>query len=164
MPHLLFNLSHNLNIIGYTMTSAVNSTPVLSLKSLLVASKATTVDYPGFENFTIDVCFLARETIISLKTKATTKKYVNRVLTETIDDDLFLKLWVSEAIKGWKGLKLAYVNMLAPIEMDGINPEDELQFTTDNALFLVKSSVEFDGYISSIVNDLSAFTKASGNK
>lgn len=137
----------------------------ISLKTLLVPSKSTTVDFPGFDGFTVDVSFLSREELVKIRKKATKTTFKPRQgTTEEFDEELFLKFYVENSIKGWAGLKLAIVNQLAPIDMSGQNPDDEIEFDSDTALMLMKASADFDAFISSTVSDLSVFTKDSGNK
>lgn len=133
----------------------------LSLKSLLVPSKTVEVEYPGLEGFKIDVVFLSRETLVSIRKKSTKTTMKNRQPIEELNDDLFLQLYVNACIKGWKGLKLAYVNELAPVDLSGQDMDALLPYNQDNALYLMKSSANFDSFISDTVGDLSNFTKNS---
>jgi hypothetical protein len=136
----------------------------LTLKALLVPSKATEVDYPGFNGFKINVVFLSRETLVSIRKKSTKTTFKNRQPVEELDDNLFLQLYVQAAIKGWSGLKLAYLNDLAPVDLTGQDMEAELEYSEDNALFLMKSSANFDAFISETVTELGNFTKTSTSK
>lgn len=133
----------------------------LSLKSLLVPSKAVEVDYPGLNGFKINVVFLSRETLVGIRKKATKTTFKNRQPVEELDDKLFLQLYVNACIKGWSGLKLSYLEQLAPVDLTGQNPDDELSYDQDNALFLMQSSANFDAFISETVTELSNFTKTS---
>lgn len=133
----------------------------LSLKTLLVPSKATSVDYPGFNGFKIDVVFLSRETLVNMRKKATKTTFKNRQPVEELDDKLFLQLYVNACIKGWSGLKLSYLEQLAPVELTGQDPEAELAYDQDNALFLMQASANFDAFISETVTELSNFTNSS---
>ena len=133
----------------------------LSLKSLLVPSKAVEVDYPGLNGFNINVVFLSRETLVGIRKKATKTTFKNRQPVEELDDKLFLQLYVNACIKGWSGLKLSYLEQLAPVDLTGQNPDDELAYDQDNALFLMQSSANFDAFISETVTELSNFTKTS---
>ena len=47
----------------------------ISLASLLTPSKTVTVDYPEFEGFTVDLCYLAREELLKLRSKCLTQKF-----------------------------------------------------------------------------------------
>jgi len=136
-------------------------TPILSLKSLLVPSKSVEVEYPGFNGMKVNVVFLSRETLVSIRKKATKTSFKNRQPVEELDDKLFLQLYVNACIKGWSGLKMSYLEQLAPVDITGQNPEAELAYDQDNALFLMQASANFDAYISETVTDLSNFTKAS---
>lgn len=133
----------------------------LSLKSLLVPSKATEVEYPGFNGFKISLVFLSRETLVGIRKKATKTSFKNRQPTEELDDKLFLQLYVNACIKGWSGLKLSYLDQLAPVDLTGQNLEAELPYDQDNALFLMQASANFDAFISDTVTELSNFTKTS---
>lgn len=133
----------------------------LSLKSLLVPSKTVEVDYPGFNGFKINVVFLSRETLVGIRKKATKTSFKNRQPVEELDDKLFLQLYVNACIKGWSGLKLSYLEQLAPVDLTGQDPEDELSYDQDNALFLMQASANFDSFISETVTELSNFTKTS---
>jgi hypothetical protein len=136
-------------------------TTALSLKNLLVPSKSVEVEYPGFDGFKIDVVFLSRETLVNIRKKATKTSFKNRQTTEELDDKLFLQLYVNACIKGWKGFKLSYLEQLAPVDLTGQNPDDELAYTQENALFLMQNSGAFDSFISETVTELTNFTKTS---
>lgn len=136
-------------------------TTVPNLKSLLVPSKNVEVEYPGLPGFKINAVFLSRETLISIRKKSTKTTFKNRQAVEELDDKLFLQLYVNACIKGWSGLKLSYLEQLAPVDLTGQNPEAELEYSQDNALFLMQNSSNFDGFISDTVTELSNFTKTS---
>ena len=138
-----------------------NAAPALSLKNLLVPSKTVEVDYPGLNGFKVNVVFLSRETLVGIRKKATKTTYKNRQPVEELDDKLFLQLYVNACIKGWKGLKLSYLEQLAPVDLSGQDLESELPWDQDNALFLMQSSANFDAFISETVTELSNFTKTS---
>lgn len=140
---------------------ATAQTSSFSLKTLLVPSKSVEVEYPGFPGFKINVSFLSRETLVNIRKKATKTTFKNRQPVEELDDKLFLKLYVDSAIKGWTGFKLSYLEQLAPIEMSSQKPDDELQYTADDALNLMQASSNFDQFISETVTELSNFTKTS---
>ena len=135
-----------------------------SLKTLLVASKDTEVEYPGLPGFKVNVAFMSRETLVNIRKKATKTSFKNRQLAEEVNDELFLQLYVDNAIKGWSGLKLDYLNKLAPVDLTGQDLENFLDFTPENALFLMKNSSDFDSFISETVSDLGNFQKSNAKK
>jgi hypothetical protein len=130
----------------------------LSLKTLLVPSKALEVEYPGMPEFKIQVAFLSRETLQSIRKKSTKTSFKNRQPVEELNDELFLELYVKSALKGWSGLKLKYLEQLAPVDLTGQDPEAELEYSEENALYLMKNSSNFDSFISEQVTDLGNFS------
>ena len=136
----------------------------LSLKTLLVPSKSVQVEYPGMPGFMIDLAFLSRETLLSIRKKSTKTSFKNRQAAEEFNEDLFLQLYVENAVKGWKGFKLSYLEQLAPVDLKGQNMDDELEYTPENALYLMKNSSNFDGFISEQVSDLGNFSTTNSSK
>jgi hypothetical protein len=130
----------------------------LSLKTLLVPSKALEVEYPGMPDFKIDLAFLSRETLQTIRKKATKTTFKNRQPVEELNDDLFLELYVKASIKGWSGLKLKYLEQLAPVDLTGQDADAELEYSEENALYLMKNSTNFDSFISEQVTDLGNFS------
>jgi hypothetical protein len=130
----------------------------ISLKNLLVPSKSLEVEYPGMPDFKIEVAFLSRETLQSIRKKSTKTSFKNRQPVEELNDDLFLELYVKNAIKGWTGLKLKYLEQLAPVDLTGQDPDAELEYSEENSLYLMKNSTNFDSFISEQVTDLGNFS------
>jgi hypothetical protein len=129
----------------------------ISLKTLLVPSKSLEVEYPGMPEFKIQIAFLSRETLQSIRKKSTKTTFKNRQPVEELNDELFLELYVKSAIKGWGGLKLKYLEQLAPVDLTGQDTEAELEYSEENALYLMKNSTNFDSFVSESVTDLSNF-------
>jgi hypothetical protein len=136
----------------------------LSLKTLLVPSKSIEVEYPGMPGFKISLAFLSRETLVNIRKKATKTTFKNRQPHEELNDELFLQLYVENAVKGWTGLKIKYLEQLAPVDVSKLDPEDELNYTSENALYLMRNSNDFDSFISEQVGDLGNFSKNSSKE
>ena len=130
----------------------------LSLKNLLVPSKSLEVEYPGMPDFKLSLAFLSRETLQTIRKKASKTSFKNRQPVEELNDELFLELYVKATVKGWAGLKLKYLEQLAPVDLSGQDLEAELAYSEENALFLMKNSSNFDSYISEQVTDLGNFS------
>jgi len=130
----------------------------LSLKSMLVPSKTNVVEYPGMPGFEVTISFLSREILQSIRKKSTKTTFKNRQPVEELNDELFLDLYVQNAVKGWKGLKMSYLEQLAPVEVSADQADTELEYTQDNALALMKASTSFDSFISEQVTDLGNFS------
>lgn len=136
----------------------------LSLKSLLVPSKEVFTEFPGFPGFEVQLSFLSRDTLVAIRKKATKTSFKNRQVSEELNDELFLQLYVDACVKGWKGLKLSYLEQLAPVDLTGQKLDAELEYTPENALFLMKASSAFDSWVSEQVTDLGNFQSNSAKK
>lgn len=136
----------------------------ISLKTLLVPSKEVEVDYPGLVGFKVNLSFLSRETLVNIRKKATKTTFKNRQASEELNDELFLQLYAQNAIKGWTGLTLAHLEQLAPVDISGQSPDAELEYTEENALFLMKNSANFDAFVSEMVTDLGNFQSSNVKK
>ena len=136
----------------------------LSLKTLLVPSKSVQVEYPGMPGFMIDLAFLSRETLLSIRKKSTKTSFKNRQASEEFNEDLFLQLYVENAVKGWSGFKLTYLEQLAPVDLKEQDMEADLGYSPENALYLMKNSSNFDAFISEQVTDLGNFSTTSSSK
>ena len=53
------------------------------------------------------------------------------------------------------------LNLLVPVDVSKFDPLDELAYSKENALMLMKNSSQFDNFISEQVNDLANFTTSS---
>lgn len=133
----------------------------LSLKSLLVPSKAVEVEYPGMPGFKLQLAFLSRETLLNIRKKSTKTSFKNRQPQEDFNEELFLQLYVEAAVKGWDGLKLRYLEQLAPVDLTGQDLDDLLEYNAENALYLMKNSSNFDAFVSEQVSDLGNFSTSN---
>jgi hypothetical protein len=82
---------------------------------------------------------------------------------EESDNDLFLELYVKAVIKGWKGFKFKYLDEFV-IWDQSEDAEDELEFTAENALFLMKNSQVLDDWVANQIADLGNFMSPSSKK
>lgn len=137
---------------------------VASLKSILSTTKSVEVEFPGHPDFKVNLNFLSREELVKIRKKATTTSFKRGAPVENFNDELFLKLYTESAIKGWSGLKLSILEKLAPVEIAESDKDAELEFNQENALYLMKTSTDFDTFISDTVGDLANFPSASGKK
>ena len=133
----------------------------VSLASLLTPSKTVTVDYPTLKGFSVDLCYLAREELIKLRSKCVSQKLnrKTRAFEETLDENKFLTEYCKAVIKGWKGLKYKYLEELLLVDISGLDPEDELDFSVENAETLMKNGADFDTWVTEITGELENFTK-----
>ena len=138
----------------------------MDLKSLLVDSKTTWVEFPGLDNFEVELANLSRKELIALRKRCTQNKFnrKTRAFEEVLDDDKFLTEFTDATVKKWKGLKLKYLEDLVLVELGNNEPESMLPYTDENAQQLVENSNEFDNWLNEVVFDLENFRSAEQAK
>ena len=138
----------------------------MELKSLLVDSKTTWVEFPGLDNFEVELANLSRKELIALRKRCTTNKFnrKTRAFEEQLDDDKFVTEFTDATVKSWKGLKLKYLEDLVLVELGSNEPESMLPYTDENAQQLVENSNEFDNWLNEVVFDLEHFRSAEQAK
>ena len=137
----------------------------MELKNLLVDSKTTWVEFPGLDKFEVELANLSRKELVALRKRCTEQKFnrKTRGFEETLNDEKFIKEFTSSTVKGWKGLKLEYLEDLLLVDLKGQDPSKELEYTSENAEQLVENSNEFDNWLNEVVFDLENFrTKQQG--
>jgi hypothetical protein len=131
----------------------------MNLKELVVDQKTVWVEFddiiPGFE---VELHYIPRTEMTAL-VKDCQKTKMNRstkAIETTLDDDKFINRLVGKAISNWKGLTTQNIKELLPnIRSEG--PEEEVNFSQENAVFLVKESGRFDEWLNEKLSDISSF-------
>lgn len=138
-------------------------TEAVSLASLMTPSKTITIDFPGYEGFTVDLCYLARDELLKLRKKCLSTKFnrKTRQPEEELDEDKFLVQYCAAVIKGWTGLKYRYLEELLLVDVSSLDPDDCLAYSKENGELLMKNSSVFDTWVTETVGELENFT---GNK
>ena len=131
----------------------------MDLKSLLVDSKTTWAEFPGLSGFEVELANLSRKELTKIRKKCTTNKFnrKTRAFEESLDDEKFVKEFTEATVKGWRGLKLAYLEDLILVDLKGQNANTEMDFSLENAHVLVENSSEFDNWLNEVVFDLENF-------
>ena len=138
----------------------------MDLKSLLVDSKTTWAEFPGLDGFEVELANLSRKELVNLRKKCTSNKFnrKTRAFEESLDDEKFVNEFTESTVKGWKGLKLSYLEDLILVDLEGQDPNAEMDFSLENAKVLVENSSEFDNWLNEVVFDLENFrSKESAN-
>ena len=131
----------------------------MELKSLLVDSKTTWVEFPGLEGFEVELANLSRKELTNLRKKCTINKFnrKTRQFEDELNDEKFVIEFTRATVKNWKGLKLEYLQDLLLVDLKDQNPQHEMEFTEANAQVLVENSTEFDNWLNEVVFDLENF-------
>ena len=134
----------------------------VSLASLMTPSKTVSIDFPGYDGMKVSLCYLAREELLKLRKKCVTTKFSKKTRQpeEILDEDKFLVEYCKSVIKTWSGFKYSYLEELLLVDISGLDPDDELLYTQDNAQLLMKNSNDFDTWVTETVGDLENFTSS----
>lgn len=139
----------------------------VSLSTLLTPSKTISFEYPGFPGFMVELCFLSREEMIKLRKRCVATKFNRRTRQpeEELDEEKFAAEYTQAVVKGWKGLKVSYLEELLLVDTSTL-PADmkELVYTSDNAATLMRNSPDFDSWVVDTVSDLANFSKSKSKK
>ena len=137
----------------------MTDTPV-SLASLMTPSKTVSVDFPGYSGFSVDLCYLAREELVKLRKRCISTKWNKKTHQpeEDLDEEKFIVEYTKAVIKGWKGLKYRYLEELLLVDIQDLDPDDELLYNEENAQTLMKNANSFDTWVTETVGDLENFT------
>ena len=134
----------------------------MDLQSLIATNKSIEIEYPDMPGFKVQVNYLSKEEIRKISQKSKTFGFDKKTHQpiETIDDDIFTEIYVSKALTGWTGLTLNYLSQLVVME-NAVDSDEEVPFKKENALVLIKNSPDFDGWLSSVMSDISVFNRGS---
>ena len=134
----------------------------VSLATLMTPSKTVSIDFPGYDGMKVSLCYLAREELLKLRKKCVTTKFSKKTRQpeEILDEDKFLVEYCKAVIKTWSGFKYSYLEELLLVDISGLDSEDELVYTQDNAQLLMKNSNDFDTWVTETVGDLENFTNS----
>jgi hypothetical protein len=131
----------------------------MDLKNLVIDNKSAWVDYPEIEGFEVCINALSRKQWGQMRREHTTQKLdrATRQKIDVLDEERFNESFVREVIKDWKGLKMKHIPKLMLADIGDADPEADVEFSFDNALTLVTSSVDFDQWVNEEVFNLDNF-------
>lgn len=135
----------------------------MKLQDLMVDTKAAWIEFPGCPGFTVNVANLARKELVALRKRCVHTKFdrKTRQPEEVLDEEKFVKEFSKATIKGWKGLKLKYLEDLLLVDLKGQDTNEELEYSEDQAEILISNSSEFDTWINEVVFDLANFRRGA---
>jgi hypothetical protein len=125
----------------------------------MVDTKSAWIDFPGCPGFQVQVANLARKELVALRKRCVSQKFdrKTRQMVEELDEDKFVVEFSKATIKGWKGLKLKYLEDLILVNLNEQDLELELEYDEEQAQVMVQNSTEFDNWINEVVFDLANF-------
>ena len=138
----------------------------MELKTLLVDTKTTWVEFPGLEGFEVELANLSRKELVNLRKKCTINKFnrKTRQFEDELNDEKFVVEFTKATVKNWKGLQLGYLQDLLLVDLKGQDSTAEMEFSEENAQQLVENSSEFDNWLNEVVFDLENFRNEEQGK
>ena len=138
----------------------------MDLKSLLVDSKTTWVEFPGLMGFEVELANLSRKELTNLRKKCTINKFnrKTRQFEDELNDEKCIVEFTRSTVKNWKGLQLGFLQDLLLVDLKGQDEKAEMEFSEENAQSLVENSSEFDNWLNEVVFDLENFRNKEQGK
>lgn len=132
------------------------------LAKLIVPSKESWFDFDKeeFPGLKFKLAYLSKDELTKMRRKCITTRFdrKTRQQVEDLDTDLLQDLYLKAVLKDWKGLTYEYLEKLIPLDTSTIkDKKEELAYSEQNALILVKNSNDVDAFITESIEDLSNF-------
>ncbi len=131
------------------------------IKKMMAEQSSVWVDYPDIEGFSVNFKYLTREDLMKIRNSSLTYKFNKRTRQreEEVENDRFLENYANKAIVGWKGLKVKHMPALMPVDITGMDAEENIDYSNEDATELLKNSTVFDQFITDAMNDFEQFSK-----
>lgn len=130
------------------------------LKDLQINTNNIEVEYPRFKSFKLKMCYIPRDEVTDMRDKAVSASFnrLERRREEKVDTDKFMDAYIKRAIVGWSGLTYEIVTALVPVTVDEAKLHQEISYSHDDAMWLVKNSSEFDSFVTDTMNQVDLFS------
>lgn len=128
---------------------------------MLVKDTSSWVEFPDIPGFEVNLRFVSREDLLKIRAASLTYKFNKRTRQreEEVDNVKFLEQYAQHAIADWKGLKIKHLPSLMPVNIAGMNPEELVEFTSEDAVELLRNSPIFDQFVTDSLSDFEQFSK-----
>ena len=131
------------------------------IKKMMAEQSSVWVDYPDIEGFSVNLKYLTREDLMKIRNASLTYKFNKRTRQreEEVENDRFLENYANKAIVGRKGLKVKQMPALMPVDITGMDAEENIDYSNEDAIELLKNSTVFDQFVTDAMNDFEQFSK-----
>ena len=131
------------------------------IKNLVAKETTTWVEFPDIDGFEVNLRYLTREDLMKIRNASLSYKFNKRTRQreEEVDNDKFLEHYAAKAIVGWKGLKAKHLPVLLPVDISSMDANDNIEYSEEEAVELLKSSTIFDQFVTDAMNDFEQFSK-----
>ena len=131
------------------------------IKKLMVTEKVTAVEFPDIDGFVVNLCYVGRDRMMKIRNQSLEYKYNKRTRQreEEVNNEKFLELYAEAVIKGWTGLSVRGLATLLPIDITSMNAREDVPYTAEDALLLLKNSTIFDQFVTDSLNNFEVFER-----
>ena len=131
------------------------------IKNMIAKESSTWVTFPEIEGFEVNLRFLTREDLLKIRTASLVFKFNKRTRQreEEVDSAKFLEAYAEKAIAEWRGLRVKHLPLLLPVDISSMDPEENIDYSEEEALELLKNSTIFDQFVTDTMNDFEQFYK-----
>lgn len=125
----------------------------------MVTDKTVDVQFPDSDTFYVSLAYLSREKLVKVRNRSLVVKFNkrSRQREEEVDNDKFLEEYARAVVKSWRGLTIRELSKLMPIETTGANLEQDVPYSEEDALELLRNSTIFDQFVTDTMNDFEVF-------
>lgn len=129
-----------------------------SLKNLAVASREVEVSYPSNPNFKVRLRYTGRSMLRDIIKRSTKTRINSNLETEQyLDTEALNAIYSREVIIGWSGLTKDVLSTLILIDESAMEDGEELDYSPEDAEFLLSESVPFDKFVNTAMSNLDTF-------
>jgi hypothetical protein len=131
------------------------------IKNMIAEQSSVWVEYPDIEGFEVNLNYLNREDLMKIRNASLTYKFNKRTRQreEEVDNDRFLENYAEKAIVNWRGLLVKHMPALMPVDISGMDSNDKIDYSNEDAIELLKNSTVFDQFVTDTMNDFEQFSK-----
>lgn len=130
------------------------------ISNLIAKETVIDVEFPDIDGFIVQLVYLGRDDLLKIRNSSLGYKFNKRTRQreEEVDNEKFIEEYARKAIKGWTGLKVKDLPKLLPVDISQMKPNDEIVYTEEDALDLLRSSTIFDQFVTDALNDYEKFS------
>lgn len=132
-----------------------------SIANVVLSSKNTEFEFPGFEEFKVTVRYNTAEKLTELRNQCVKKKIdtSSGLPMEDLDREKWDRLFTENTIEGWTGLTWGIVAELMLIDESAVDMDEEVEYSVENATALLQGSKSFDVWLNACLRDINNFRK-----
>jgi hypothetical protein len=130
------------------------------ISNLIAKETVIDVEFPDIDGFIVKLVYLGRDDLLKIRNASLGYKFNKRTRQreEEVDNEKFVEEYARKAIKGWSGLKVRHLPKLLPVDISGQNADEDVVYTEEDALDLLRSSTVFDQFVTDALNDYEKFS------